>query len=96
VSAYLHEAETPEDFRYRKGYIDGHLRTVNLTENLISLSEVGDAEWAQQELEKLMKAARGLTLVPEKKGQQEQEQEERLSRVLRAAQVSTRTNSIRP
>lgn len=81
VSDYLHEAETPEDFRYRKGFWDGHIKTITFLEVLISMAEVTDEEFIQAELGKMMEPFRSMALP---KGES-REQDERLSRVLQRA-----------
>jgi hypothetical protein len=60
---WLLDAETPEEWRYRNGYLQGHLKTRQLLEVLISQSEIGDEEWAQAQLREMTKqAARTLLL----------------------------------
>lgn len=82
ASDYLHDAETPEDFRYRKGFWDGHLKTMNYTDVLISMAESSDTDYLEQEVGKLMEPFRQMGL-PEGKEEEEQEQNARLSRVMR-------------
>jgi hypothetical protein len=99
VSEYLRNAESPEDFRYRKGFLDGHNRTRNLINVLLSLGEESEAEWMSKELERALEPFRAVTL---RKGQDQQEQEEvlaRVSRVMaarRAELSSTGENSTQP
>lgn len=101
VSEYLLEAEEPADFKYRKGFLDGHNRTKNLIYTLISLGEEGEAVWMAKELEKGLAPFRMVGLP---RGQAEPEEVvDRISRVLRAVERerqeqkdSTGANSTQP
>ena len=88
VSDYLYEAENPEDFYYRKGYWDGHARTINYVDVLISMAETTDEEWTQARLGAMLEPFRGISLPKEVT----EEQEERLSRVLEKARQKTVEN----
>ena len=52
------DAETESEFRFRRGFLAGHLKTRQILEVLISQSEIGDREWAQQQMEKLVDQSR--------------------------------------
>lgn len=84
VSEYFYAAETPEEFWYRKGYMDGHNRTLNYGEVLIGLSEASDGEVLREEVAKLMAPYQqlGLTQEPAEPGDEELA---RISRVLKHA-----------
>lgn len=64
----LQQAEGIEEFKYAKGFLDGYLRTRQLLETLISLSETGDEEWVRQQVNSLAAGLPGLNLT----GQPEQ------------------------
>lgn len=83
ASQYLHDAETAEDFRYRKGFWDGHQRTVQFVEVLISMAEEKDSDVLERELGRLIDPFRQVRL--SKQGDEEEETEERSSRVLERA-----------
>lgn len=60
---WLLDAESPDEFRYRKGYLIGHLKTRQVLEVLISQSEIGDEQWAQAQLQKMGHQAREAILL---------------------------------
>lgn len=52
VDWWFKQAETPEQWRYRKGFYDSVLRVLALVDVLISQGEEGDNEvWARQQLQ---------------------------------------------
>lgn len=75
-------AESHDDFRYWRGYYDGHVRTKNLLPVLVSLGETGDKEWIKKQVDQ---GLRGLLLMgQEPEPQVEQAEVDRISRVMRA------------
>ena len=82
VSDYYYQAETAEEFHYRKGYLDGHNRTLNYIEVLIGMAEATDEEYIQGEVGKLLEPFRRVTL---SRGEEDPEVQERISRVLERA-----------
>lgn len=86
VAEYYFAAETADEFHYRKGYMDGHLRTLGYSEVLIAVAETSDEEFAQAELSKLLAPFRAVTLP--RIEDQEGEVKDRISRVLERARSS--------
>ena len=90
AAEYLMAAEEPGDFRYRKGYYDGHMRTRNLIEVIAGRGEESDEAYVQKEIEKLLTPFRGITLgADSRKDAITPEVEERLSRVMEAARKTS-------
>lgn len=93
VSEYLLEAESPDQFQYRKGFLDGHNRTKNLINTLISLGEEGEAVWMAKELEKGLEPFRMVGLPKGREDSQEEAAINRISRVLRAVEQERRNST---
>lgn len=62
---WLDAAENADEWRYRKGFFDGHLKTVKLLTTLISQGEVGDEQWVQAQVAEMLAPIRGLLLQQE-------------------------------
>lgn len=86
-SEYYQEADRG-NFEYRKGYMDGHLRTKYLVVTLVSQGEIGDSEWLENQLEVLEAPLRSILLGEDRPDSREQEQaaKERLGRVMQAVE----------
>lgn len=74
---WVDAAETADDWKYRRGYLAGHLKSRLLLEVMIGQAEIGDEQWVQQQLVKELRepAMRLLT------GEQEREAEQVVAKV---------------
>ena len=89
------DAETPDDWRYRRGYLQGHVKTRQILDVLISQSETGDEEWAQAQMAKMEEQARAMLLTHQGRAGQPAtrgEMAEPRSRIERLRQVMESTD----